>query len=68
MSGSGSGRAKKKRASFADAAGTCKAMVFEVREFVRLIEAKEVEHKYLKYSLDTIRVIDEARRPRQTHE
>ena len=37
-------------------------MVFEVREFVRLIEAKEVEHKYLKYSLDTIRVIDEARR------
>lgn len=37
-------------------------MVFEVREFARLIEAKEVEHKYLKYSLDTIRVIDEARR------
>ncbi len=37
-------------------------MVFEVKEFIRLIREKEVNHKYLQYSLDTIRVIDEARR------
>lgn len=37
-------------------------MVFEVEEFLRLIQENEVEHKYLQYSLDTIRVIDEARR------
>lgn len=37
-------------------------MVFEVQEFLRLIEEKEINHKYLQYSLDTIRIIDEARR------
>ena len=37
-------------------------MVFEVEEFLRLIKENEVDHKYLQYSLDTIRVIDEARR------
>lgn len=37
-------------------------MIYEVEEFLRLIEKKEVDHKYLQYSLDTIRVIDEARR------
>lgn len=37
-------------------------MVHEVREFVRLAAENEVCHKYLRYSLDTIRVVDEARR------
>lgn len=37
-------------------------MVYEVEEFLRLIQKNEVDHKYLKYSLDTIRIIDEARR------
>lgn len=37
-------------------------MIYEIREFIRLIENKEVNHKYLQYSLDAIRVIDEVRR------
>lgn len=37
-------------------------MVFEIQEFLRLIEEKKTDHPYLTYSLDTIRVIDEARR------
>ena len=37
-------------------------MIFEIQEFLKLIEKKEVNHKYLKYSLDTIRVLDEVRR------
>lgn len=37
-------------------------MIFEIKEFLRLIENKEVNHKYLRYSLDTIRIIDEIRR------
>lgn len=37
-------------------------MIFEIQEFLKLVEKKEVDHKYLKYSLDTIRVLDEARR------
>lgn len=37
-------------------------MIFELKEFMHLIDTKSVEHKYLQYSLDTIRVIDEARR------
>lgn len=37
-------------------------MIYEVQEFLRLIREKETEHKYLRYSLDTIRVIDEVRR------
>ena len=37
-------------------------MVYEILEFIRLIRDKEVNHKYLQYSLDTIRVIDEIRR------
>ena len=40
-------------------------MVFEIREFLRLIEEKEINNKYLQYSLDTIRVIDEVRRQNQ---
>ena len=37
-------------------------MVYEVCEFVRLIREKEIDHRYLQYSLDTVRVVDEARR------
>lgn len=37
-------------------------MVYEVREFVRLIDENYIEHSYMKYSLDTARVVDEARR------
>lgn len=37
-------------------------MIFEIQEFLKLIEKKEVDHKYLKYSLDTIRVLDEVKR------
>lgn len=37
-------------------------MIYEIREFIRLIENKEVNHKYLQYSLDAIQVIDEVRR------
>ena len=37
-------------------------MVCEVREFLRLIENNEIDHKYLNYSLDAIRVIDEVRK------
>ena len=37
-------------------------MIYEIREFIKLIKNKEVNHKYLQYSLDTIRIIDEVRR------
>ena len=37
-------------------------MIYEIRKFIRLIKNKEVNHKYLQYSLDTIRIIDEVRR------
>ena len=37
-------------------------MIFEIQEFLKLIEKEEVDHKYLKYSLGTIRVLDEVRR------
>lgn len=37
-------------------------MIFEIQEFLKLVENKEVEHKYLRYSLDTIRVLDEVKR------
>lgn len=37
-------------------------MIYEIREFIRLIKDKDVNHKYLQYSLDTIRIIDEVRR------
>ena len=37
-------------------------MIFEIQEFLKLVEKKEADHKYLKYSLDTIRVLDEVRR------
>lgn len=37
-------------------------MVNELREFLRLIEAKEVEHDHLQYSQWTMAIIDEARR------
>lgn len=37
-------------------------MVYEVQEFVRLAEEKCMDHPYKKYSLDTLHVIDEARR------
>lgn len=42
-------------------------MIYELKEFIRLIEAGEVNHKYLQYSLDTIKVIDEARRQTSLH-
>ena len=37
-------------------------MIFEIQEFLKLVEKNEVNHKYLKYSLDTIRVLDEVKR------
>ena len=37
-------------------------MIFEIQEFLKLVEKKEADHKYLKHSLDTIRVLDEVRR------
>lgn len=37
-------------------------MVYEVQEFARLVKGKCIEHPYKKYSLDTLRVTDEARR------
>ena len=37
-------------------------MIFEIQEFLKLVEKKEAAHKYLKHSLDTIRVLDEVRR------
>ena len=37
-------------------------MIFESQEFLKLVEKKEADHKYLKHSLDTIRVLDEVRR------
>lgn len=37
-------------------------MIYEINKFMKLIEKNETEHKYLQYSLDTIRVIDEVRR------
>ena len=37
-------------------------MIFEIQEFLKLVEKKEADHKYLKHSLDTIRVLDEVSR------
>ena len=37
-------------------------MIFEIQAFLKLVEKKEADHKYLKHSLDTIRVLDEVRR------
>ena len=37
-------------------------MIFEIQEFLKLVEMNEVNHKYLKYSLHTIRVLDEIKR------
>ena len=37
-------------------------MIFEIQEFLKLVEKKEADYKYLKHSLDTIRVLDEVRR------
>ena len=37
-------------------------MSYEIREFIRLIKDKDVNHKNMQYSLDTIRIIDEVRR------
>lgn len=37
-------------------------MIFEIQEFLNLVEKKEVDHKYLKYSLDTVRVLEEVKR------
>lgn len=37
-------------------------MVFELRKLLELIENDQYDHPYLTYSLDAIRVIDEARR------
>lgn len=37
-------------------------MVYEVEKFSELIRNQEIDHKYLQYSLDAIRVIDEVRR------
>lgn len=37
-------------------------MIYEIQEFIKLISENNIDHKYLQYSLDTIRVIDEVRR------
>lgn len=37
-------------------------MIYEIQEFIKLINENNIDHKYLQYSLDTIRVIDEIRR------
>ena len=37
-------------------------MIYEIQEFIKLINENNIDHKYLPYSLDTIRVIDEVRR------
>ena len=37
-------------------------MIYEIQEFIKLISENNIAHKYLQYSLDTIRVIDEVRR------
>lgn len=37
-------------------------MVYEVQEFVRLVKENCMEHPYRKYSIETARVVDEARR------
>lgn len=37
-------------------------MIYEVEAFLRLIRRKEVNHQYLRYTLDTIRVIDEVKK------
>jgi predicted dehydrogenase len=37
-------------------------MVYEIREFLRLIKRGNPKHPFRKYSLDTVRVVDEARR------
>lgn len=37
-------------------------MVYEIREFTKLISEKDIGHPYRQYSLDTARVVDEARR------
>ena len=37
-------------------------MIYEIQEFLNLIQRKDIDHKYLQYSLDSIRVIDEVRR------
>ena len=37
-------------------------MIYEVQEFARLVRESCVEHPYQRYSLDTLRVTDEARR------
>lgn len=37
-------------------------MVYEIAEFIRLVERNEVDHRYLRYSVDAIRVMDEVRR------
>lgn len=37
-------------------------MVFELKKLLELIQNKHYEHPYLTYSLDTIRVMDEARK------
>lgn len=33
-------------------------MIYEIKKFISLIENNETDHKYLSYSLDTIRIID----------
>lgn len=37
-------------------------MIYEIQEFLNLIKENNFSHKYLQYSLDTIRILDEVRR------
>ena len=33
-------------------------MIYEIKNFLSLVENNGIEHEYLQYSLDTIRIID----------
>lgn len=53
---------KKRRTAGAPHKAIVDSMVFEVRKFAQLVRENRVEHPYLTYSLDTIRVVDAVRK------
>lgn len=53
---------KKRRTAGAPHKAIVDSMVFEVRKFAQLVKENRVEHPYLTYSLDTIRVVDAVRK------
>lgn len=40
----------------------CKNMKFEIKEFRKLIDEKNISHEYLKYSMDTSKTLDKVRK------